>query len=172
MTPRERYRQVARLHIENLDQGFLATLGEGFLALMYEAINHAEGVILLTDEADGQVRGFVTGGSGMGPIYRRMLRRPVRLAVALAPALLSIAVDAAWRGTGVAERLYTQLVAEFRSRGVESFRIIVGDALAPAHRFYRRMGAQPIGEVEVHKGERSTVYVQRADRMVTGCSGT
>lgn len=191
MTPAERYRQVARLHVRCLDQGFLATLGERFLALMYEAIDRADGTALLVEEAAGDVQGFITGGTGMGPIYRRMLRSPVRLALALAPALLrpsklrrileilrysgdgtrpdgvpdaellSLAVAPEWRGQGVADRLYARLVEDFRSRGVDAFRITVGDALAPAHRFYQRMGATVAGDVEVHGGETSKIYVHR-----------
>src|SRR5690606_39713046 len=88
MTPRERYLQVARLHMRCLDQGFLATLGEGFLTLMYEAIDRADEATLLVAEQDGLVQGFITGGVGMGPIYRRMMRSPLRLGMALTPALL------------------------------------------------------------------------------------
>ncbi|MGY0561686.1 hypothetical protein ACW7G2_13315 [Luteimonas sp. A277] len=43
MNPREGYRQVARLHVRCLDQGFLATLGEEFMALMYESMDRADG---------------------------------------------------------------------------------------------------------------------------------
>ena len=43
----------------------------------------------------------------------------------------------------------------------DAFRIIVGDTLAPAHRFYQRMGATMAGEVQVHEGEGSKVYVHR-----------
>ena len=189
MAPRERYLQVARLHVRCLDQGFLATLGEGFLSLMYESMDCADGVTLITEEREGQVVGFITGGTGMGPIYKRMLRSPVRLGLALAPALLrpakvrrileimrysgdatlpdgvpdaellSLAVAPESRGTGVADTLYRKLVEDFQTRGVDAFRIIVGDALAPAHRFYRRMGATVAGEVQVHEGEHSKVYV-------------
>ena len=191
MTPRERYRQVAGLHKRCLDQGFLATLGEGFLALIYEAIDHTGEATLLVAEEDGQVQGFITGGVGMGPIYRRMMRSPVRLGLALAPAmlrpakvrrildivrysgdgglpeglpdaeLLSLAVAPEWRGKSVAEGLYQRLVEDFRKRGVDAFRITVGETLAPAHRFYQRMGASVAGEVEVHGGEKSKVYVHR-----------
>ncbi|MGY1457332.1 MULTISPECIES: GNAT family N-acetyltransferase [unclassified Luteimonas] len=191
MSPAERYRQVARLHVRCLDQGFLATLGEGFLALMYEAIDGADEATLLVEEDGGQVQGFVTGGTGMGAIYKRMLRSPVRLALAIAPALvrpskvrrileilrysgagvlpgglpeaelLSIAVAPEWRGKAVADRLYGRLVEDFRNRQVDAFRITVGEALAPAHRFYRRMGAEVAGQVEVHGGQPSKVYVHR-----------
>ena len=77
------------------------------------------------------------------------------------PELLSLAVASEWRGQGVADRLYERLLAEFRASGVDAFRIIVGEALAPAHRFYQRMGAVAAGEVQVHDGERSAVYVHR-----------
>jgi len=189
MTPKDRSLQVARLHVQCLDQGFLATLGEGFLSLMYEAMDRADGITLLTEERDGRVVGFVTGGSGMGPIYKCMLRSPVRLALAIAPAivrprklrriieilrysgsdtlppgvpqaeLLSLAVAPEWRGKAIADRLYQRLGEEFRARGVSAFRIVVGDSLAPAQRFYQRMGAVEIRQIEVHNGEVSKVYV-------------
>lgn len=191
LTPNDRYRQVAALHATNINRGFLATLGIPFLALMYEAIDQAGDSVLLTEELDGRVLGFVSGGKGMGPIYRRMLRHPLRLAWTLLPSmsqprrvrrifdilryggkqgssvelpqaeLLSIAVDPAARGTGVAERLYRRLQAHFAERGVAAFRITVGESLAPAHRYYQRMGAKAVDRIEVHAGEASVVYVQQ-----------
>jgi ribosomal protein S18 acetylase RimI-like enzyme len=188
------YREVAALHADNLQQGFLATLGIGFLAQMYRAIDDAPESILLHEIRNGRVAGFVTGARGMGAIYKRMLRHPFALGLALLPSLLrprrvlriveilrysrdtasnverpaeellSLAVDPAWRGTGVAESLYRRLEAEFRARGAASFCIVVGGALAPAHRFYRRMGAQAIAQIEVHRGEASTLYLQALDR--------
>ena len=190
------YRQVAALHADSIDQGFLATLGVPFLALMYRAIEETPGSVLLVEEQGGRVVGFVSGGSGMGPIYRRMLRRPVRLGLALLPSmfrlrrlkriieivrygsgtswpaglpdaeLLSIAVDPAWRGKGIAESLYSRLVTHFSTNEVPAFRIVVGATLLPAHRFYRRMGACVAGEVEVHAGESSLMYVQEASRRM------
>lgn len=190
-----RYRHVAALHAANIDQGFLATLGVPFLSLMYRAIDEAPDSVLLTEERGGRVVGFVSGGVGMGPIYRRLLRRPFSLARALLPSalhpsrvkrivdillygrqlspgaavlpdaeLLSIAVDGAARGGGVAEHLYRRLENHFRQRGFSAFRITVGDALTPAHRFYSRMGAIPVTHTQVHAGEGSVVYVQTVSR--------
>lgn len=185
-----RYRQVAALHAANIDQGFLSTLGQPFLALVYRAVDEAPAGVLIVEEREGRVLGFVAGSIGMGAIYRRLLRRPVPLALALAPSLLrparlrrifeilrygrgdsgatrwpapellSIAVAPEARGLGIADALYGRLVEAFASRGIAAFRIVVGDALAPAHRFYRRMGATPAGRIEVHEGEGSRVYVQ------------
>ena len=73
--------------------------------------------------------------------------------------LLSIAVSKEFRGKGRAEQLFKSLVSHFHDNGVEKFKIVVGDALAPAHRFYSRMGAYPVARAEVHKGSGSTIYV-------------
>jgi ribosomal protein S18 acetylase RimI-like enzyme len=185
------YRQVAGLHARYLDQGFLATLGPGFLAQLYRAIDEGDSSVLICERQDGRVLGFVSGAWGMGPIYRRMLRRPFALGLVLLPSLmhpvrlwrilevlrygrgghglsslpqaelLSIAVAADARGYGIADRLYSALAAHFRATGIDAFCITVGGALEPAHRFYRRMGAQPVGELEVHRGRVSTVYVHK-----------
>lgn len=190
MEKRALYRQVAQLHVDNINQGFLATLGVGFVSLMYQAIDEARDSVLLVEERDGKVIGFVSGGKGMGTIYKKMLLHPFRLALALLPSalspkrvlrileilrysqgrhpeaelpdgeLLSIAVDPRFRGQQVAETLYRRLEKYFRSLHIDAFKITVGEALVSAHRFYRRMGASPVTKVEVHDGETSTVYVQ------------
>lgn len=184
------YRQVAQLHVDNINQGFLATLGVGFVSLMYQAIDEAQDSLLLVEEREGRVVGFVSGGNGMRAIYKRMLRHPLRLGFALLPSalspkrvlrileilrysqgknvdadlpdaeLLSIAVDPGFRGQQLAEGLYRRLEAHFRRGHITAFKITVGEALVPAHRFYQRMSALPIAKVEVHEGEASTIYVQ------------
>lgn len=186
------YDQVAALHISCIGQGFLATLGVPFLALMYQAIDESDTAVLLTEQRDGRAIGFVSGCVGMKAIYQRMMRSPFRLARALLPSLihptrlakvldilrydgggtsskpdwppaelLSIAVVPEVRGSGVAEILYRNLASHFAAVGEPAFRIVVGNALEPAHRFYKRMGAIPVGRIEVHRGEGSVVYVQK-----------
>ncbi len=185
------YRRVAQLHIANINQGFLATLGIDFLALMYEAIDQCDSSVLLVSTVEGEVIGFVSGATGMGPIYRRMLRKWPSLLVALLPSLLSprrvwrilevlrysggtagstglpsaellsLVVDPAFRGNSHAENLYRALCEHFTLIGLPAFKIVVGAALTTAHRFYSRMGAQAAAEVAVHRGSMSTVYVHK-----------
>lgn len=182
------YKWVAKMHAESINQGFLPTLGERFLALLYEAIDADPNSALFVEQIDGKVVGFVTGGRGMGSIYREMLKRWPRLALALLPVLFqptklkrvfeivlfsrkqkpvpgwpkaelfSIAVADSVRGEGVAQRLYNQLVERFRQDGEAAFCIVVGQRLAPAHRFYKRMGAVPVAQISVHDGQASTLY--------------
>jgi len=194
------YRQVAELHIANINQGFLASLGVGFLSLMYEAIDTSPTSTLLVSESDGCVVGFVAGGTSMLSIYMRMLRNWPRLTLSLLPALLSprrvwriieiirhsgrgsnedalakaellsIAIDPAFRGAARADALYAQLADQFRLRGLTGFKIVVGSSLSGAHKFYQRMGAHPVGTVEVHGGERSIVYFQSISGKPSSCS--
>lgn len=187
------YRQVARLHMDGINQGFLPQLGLGFMTLLYDAIDHCPSSVLLTENDRGQVIGFVSGAASMKPIYRQLLRKPFRLFAVLLPSLvrlrrlkriyeilrysrqghndsdvalpafelLSIVVAPAARGTGCAERLYQGLAEYCERESLDGFKIVVGDALAPAHRFYQRMEATPAGRIEVHAGEGSVIYVHR-----------
>ena len=55
--------------------------------------------------------------------------------------------------------LFNGLVEEFEKRGVRRFKIVVGDELLGAKRFYEKMGCVAREEpIEVHKGETSRVY--------------
>lgn len=192
MHDRDVYEQVARLHAASIDQGFLSTLGQRFLALLYEAFDEAADATLVVEKRGEKVIGFVSGCMGMSSIYRRMLRHPLRLTAALAPSLwrpsrlrrileilrygqrsstgeevlpdaelTSIGVVSEWRGCGVAQDLYRKLAEAFSGAGLAAFRIVVGESLGRAHGFYRRMGAEPVADLELHPGQRSIVYVQR-----------
>jgi len=184
------YRQVAEMHATTINQGFLSELGPRFLTLLYEAIDQSPSSVLIVEEEAGHLRGFVSGGAGLGPVYRHLLKRMPALIGALWPVffspsklgrvvevllhtrkqvaeglpaaeLYSIAVSPEFRGSVVAERLYTALRKAFAERGITDFMIVVGDALTPAQAFYRKMGAEPKTSVQVHGGVRSIVFVDR-----------
>lgn len=184
------YRQVAELHAAAIDRGFISQLGPHFLTLLYEAIDRSPTSVLILETKEGRLCGFVSGGSGLGSIYRHLLRRLPALIAALWPVLFSprqlrqiaevilhtskqpaanlpkaelysIAVSPEFRGTGVAERLYRNLRSSFAESGVPEFKIIVGEMLAPAQAFYRKMGAEPKMTLQVHDGVGSTIFLDR-----------
>lgn len=184
------YRQVAHLHAVGINQGFLSTLGEPFLAMLYETIDEDPSCVLIVYEREGKIVGFVSGAESLRSVYRRLLKRLPKLVWTLLPVLfsfkkiiklielllhnrkdksiegaprpelLSIVVASDQRGSGIAEQLYRSLCKRFADQGKSNFCIVVGDALAPAHRFYKKMGAEPIGHIEVHSGQGSVVYRQ------------
>ena len=185
------YQKVAQLHCEQINQGFLATLGPSFLSLLYEAIDKDKSSVLLAKEVDGKVIGFVCGAVSLHPIYKRLLYRPFSLFIALTSCffsisklskifeiffigknnpilkglpqheLLTIVVDPAHQGQGHAEDLFASLCNYFNAANVKNFKIIVGLDLARAHAFYLKMGCTVAGEMQVHKGVHSLVYVKQ-----------
>tara|TARA_B110000003_G_C16553602_1_gene497604 strand:- start:394 stop:981 length:588 start_codon:yes stop_codon:yes gene_type:complete len=185
------YQKIAQLHCENINQGFLATLGPSFLSLLYEAIDKDKSSVLIAKEVNGNVVGFVSGASSLRPIYRQLLRRPFSLFLALTSCffslsklskileilfigknnpilnglphneLLTIVVDPLCQRQGHAENLFVSLCDYFKTIDVKNFKIVVGSDLARAHSFYLKMGCVEVGEVEVHKGKNSLVYVKQ-----------
>lgn len=81
---------------------------------------------------------------------------------ALGAELLSIAVDKAWRGMGVAEQLFHELMIIANTKIKEkAFKIVVGQNLIPAQKFYEKMGATKEGEVLIHGNSTSYIYVKK-----------
>ena len=185
------YQKVAQLHCEHIDQGFLATLGPSFLTLLYEAIDKDKSSVLIAKEVNGKVVGFVSGAVSLRPIYKQLLYRPFSLFIALISCflslskllkiievlrisknnpvlkglprheLLTIVVDPSCQGQGHAEDLFQSLCSYFEAVNVMNFKIVVGGNLARANAFYLKMGCVVAGEIEVHKGKHSLVYVKQ-----------
>lgn len=73
--------------------------------------------------------------------------------------LLSIAVEEDYQRKGVAQQLFKALAKEFYKNGIIEFKIVVGDSLLNAKKFYRKMGCIKVGEFELHRGETSEIYI-------------
>lgn len=184
------YRLVAELHCKNINKGFLSTLGTTFLALLYEAIDKDKSSVLITKEVNGEIIGFVSGTASLRPIFKQLLHRPFSLFISLLRCffslsklskiieiifigknnpilgelppyeLLTIAVNPPHQGQGHAEDLFESLCNYFKTINVKNFKIVVGRDLSRAHAFYLKMGCNVAGEVEVHKGNNSIVYIK------------
>ena len=185
--------QVAYLHKAYIRDGFLSSLGSGFLNCLYKSISDSKNSVLLVDLEDNIVRGFIAGTVDMNEVKKELKENclgilikvfckvvisPYRLSrfletyrysltsknfLNLEAELLSIVVHPNYRGGGVAKNLYISLVQFFKERNIHKFKIIVGRNLKRAQKFYEKMGAIRIGEFELHKGMKSLVYVQEVD---------
>ena len=74
--------------------------------------------------------------------------------------LLTIVVNPSNQGHGYAKDLFVSLCNHYKKRNVKNFKIVVRVDLLRAHAFYLKMGCDAAGEVEVHKGKSSTVYIK------------
>jgi ribosomal protein S18 acetylase RimI-like enzyme len=183
------FHEIAKLHQEAINQGFLSSLGLSFLSLLYESIDKCPSGILVVEKDQGKIIGFASGTLGTVSIYKILLKSWFRLSLCLVPQLLcfskiykileilllskkrkkdqvktellSIAVLPSYRGLGLAQKLYTSICNEFSKSDANSFSIVVGNELDRALNFYKKMGAERVHEIEVHRGSKSTVLHQK-----------
>jgi ribosomal protein S18 acetylase RimI-like enzyme len=193
----EDIRQVISIHRREIAQGFLSSLNDQALGLLYSHISDSEvgALIAAKDKATGRACGFVCGTSDMAMFYRDfLLKKSWRAAIYLAPQLLSpsrlwrilevllypakkqktkmpsaellvIAVDEQYQGSGVAASLFRELVEALRDQDVQDFKIVVGENLIRAQRFYEKQGAHKVTSTQVHKGQNSLVYIYKIDQI-------
>ncbi len=183
----QKYIDVANLHIDTIKTGFLPSLGVKFLSLLYRCIDEAEFSTLIVKYKNEKLIGFVSGTNGKFSLYKKMINYPIDLFLAIFPVifnfkkikkifnifnhmsgsqrkkypsaeLLTICVHKDFRRKGIADDLYTNLVDHFSSKSISKFVIIVGKSLK-ANMFYINQGAKVMGELEVHKGTTSNVYI-------------
>lgn len=189
MNKKKIYLDVAKLHKVSIKSGFLSTLGVRFLALMYRCIDEAEFSTLIVEYDNDEIKGFVSGTLGTESLYKKMLKHPLQLTMALSPIifsiskfkkvinilkhmsgsnrlkypkpeLLSICVGNKYQRQGVAAKLYKNLSLFFKSESIDQFVIIVGQSL-DANKFYIKQGGIISGVLEVHPGVKSNIYIQK-----------
>jgi len=186
----QEFLQVAQLHQQYIPLGFLSSLGTGFLARIYAFMAKDDAALLLVAVERGTVVGFVSGTVDVGSFYRRFIIKNILWGFVLLPKLvtgdrlkraletllyprknkvmnlpkaelLSIVVDRAYQGKGVAKSLYEHLEQFYRIKRIQEFKIIVGSTLTSAICFYQKVGATKLTEIEVHEGYQSWVMHQQ-----------
>jgi GNAT superfamily N-acetyltransferase len=76
------------------------------------------------------------------------------------PELLSIVIDENYRGKGVGGYLVKQLETKLKTAGYKKYRVVVGDRLKAARKFYGTLGFIEHETDEMHKGEISHILIK------------
>lgn len=180
---------VARMHRTGVREGFLSSLGEPVLRLLYRHLAESRHcAIFVAESPDGEPVGYICGSRDTAALYREFLRSRWRLAIrVVVPRLLSPArirraletwrypataeaglptaeiinfvVEPGWQGRGVADRLLARLMQWFAEQGETAVKAVSGEQLQRAHRFYEKSGARLHGRTSLHRGVGSRVYV-------------
>lgn len=172
---------MAKIHKQEIKKGFLSSLPLRFLEKIYSAV--IENDFCVTDKEGGKIIGFIAGTADIKKLYSEFAKRyffysififlPKILNVkkifedifyinkkdVLRSELLTIAVRKNFRGQGVAKEMLEVFILEMKKRGVKSFKVVVGEELKPAINFYEKSGFKLLGEAEVHRGEKSRIYI-------------
>jgi ribosomal protein S18 acetylase RimI-like enzyme len=179
---------AARLHHEQLAGSFLASLGPGFLRVLYRRLVLDTSSTVHVARAGDRVVGFVAGTDDTALFMRGFVRRDgPRAAVAGAagllrhpraawetlrygpasadveglPAaeLLALAVDPAARRQGLGLRLIQGLQDDACARRIPGLRVTVAADNTGAIAAYERAGFRRAARTEVHRGRSSEVLV-------------
>jgi L-amino acid N-acyltransferase YncA len=177
---------LARLHLEVLPTAFLPLLGERFLRRLFRAQVEAGDAVAVVAERNGQVIGYSTGVVSTSAFRRRfLLRHGIPAALAVVPRLLRPRIlrrlletttypektkelpEAEWMlvgvrpGTapGLGTELGKEVLAGLAALGVKEVKGFVACDNRAMNWMVRRMGFEQRGEISIHDGRPSNVYV-------------
>jgi ribosomal protein S18 acetylase RimI-like enzyme len=179
---------VARLHVMEIPDGFLSSLGPGVLQHVYRALPRTdEGFGFVVGPPD-DLLGFVTCATQLKRLYRGILgREGIAMAIRMLPRMfrprairhvfqtllypgkatcmgypdaeiLSVVTSPAARGRGIGRLLMDAALAEFARRGCVRVKVLVGANLEPANAYYRKCGFELAGAIEHHE-RAENIYV-------------
>ncbi|OGZ27127.1 MAG: hypothetical protein A2365_00455 [Candidatus Nealsonbacteria bacterium RIFOXYB1_FULL_40_15] len=176
--------RVSEIHLNQIKDGFLTELGPEFLRIFYSAISQK--AVLIVAEENGKIIGFVSGCLILKDFYRFFIKKHIfKLAVILLfklkkarkicetakyssskensglpeAELLSIAVLPEFQGKCVSKELLQSFVSELKKREVKAFKVMVGEKLERANRFYIKNGFIFHSKGLAHKDSPSNIYV-------------
>jgi glycosyltransferase involved in cell wall biosynthesis/ribosomal protein S18 acetylase RimI-like enzyme len=181
--------RMARLHALTHPEAFLPQLGERFLEVLYRAhVQEPVGVALVA-EVQGRMVGYSTGILSTRVFRRRFLRRyalPAGIAAIprlARPALLRrlldlgryphlvrdlpeaewtfIALDPDAHARGLGTALGREVLRALEARGAREVKTFVARDNEASNRMVRRLGFEARGEIAMHDGRPSNVYVVR-----------
>lgn len=184
---------IARLHAEAVTEGFLPTLGVGFLRLLHRRITRSAHSFAVVAERDGEPIGVVVASTDVRTLYREfLLRDGLRAGVAALPRLLRatrraletlryparhtelppaeilvVAVTEAARGEGVGRALVERALTELDARGVRGVRVVTSSSNEVSIALYRSFDFRPASTTEIHRGTESVVLVRSDPSTVT-----
>ncbi len=187
---------LAVLHKENINQGFLSSLGKPFLRSLYIYLIKKELVIISRD--GNIITGFVSYSYDSSGIIKRfifsrpqviftilfyLIRRPSLFRSVFetmkAPGksneqtksdeiipfgeLLSITVDPKYQKGGTGTVLLKALEAELKRSNIKAYKVVAGNKLEGANKFYQKNGFILAKTVNIHGDSLSSLYVKRLE---------
>jgi len=182
--------KISKLHKEGIPTGFLSKQSDDFLINLYKYLIKNEIVFVAKDEANDVIgfvsATLTTQGlykkflkSNFSVLLKFIFKNLFSIEFLkksfetfLAPKktqinelqndlseLLSIVVDKNTKSKGIGQALVDALDNELSSIGVKEYKVLVGTKL-PANKFYQKKGFKLYKEVELHKGEKSNIYIK------------
>lgn len=180
--------EVAKLHVQEIKWGFLSELGERFLYYFYLATIDSQKAFLIVAENNGSIVGFVSGCIDLKKFYKDFAKKYTFRVLPLLfkkffsinslkkifetrkytkqeeknlpkTELLSITVSSKFQGSGIAQKLLENFISEIKKRNIDQFKVIVGENLIRAIRFYEKSGFEFYSQSFIHQDMPSRIYI-------------
>lgn len=187
----EEAKEIANIHMDELATGFLSSLGLSFLSLFYKSIILSPFGFAIVAIDNDRVIGFISGTMDIKKFYKFFIKKyfvsffsilavklfkpsvfkgflellfyPEKIKSPDIPAseLLTIAVLSDYHGKGIAQNLLCEFANEMEKRGVNCFKVVVGESLKRAIKFYENAGFKFQEIISPHKDKPSRLYLYK-----------
>lgn len=180
--------EAAKLHAQEIKWGFLSELGERFLYYFYLTMINSPNAFLIIAEDNNLIVGFISGCTDLKRFYREFAKKYTLRILPLLfkkffsinslkkifetrkytkerkkdlpeAELISIAVSSQFQGKGLGRELLNKFFSEMKKRGAKLIKVIVGEKLSRAIRFYEKNGFKFHSKSFVHKDMPSRIYI-------------
>ena len=179
--------QIAKIHKQEINQGFLSQLGIKFLAKLYEAMILSQNSFVVVAKKNDEIIGFISGCTNIKEFYKDFLKKYTFWAIIILlpkflnietikkiietlkyskkeedlpkTELLVIAVEKEFHGQKIAIKMFEFFISKLKDRKIEKFRVVVGENLSRAIGFYEKIGFKFHSNVTIHKNNLSRIYI-------------
>jgi len=177
--------QIAKIHKTEISKGFLSSLSLAFLKRFFRGLIESPASFCVVAKESNEVIGFMAGVSDMNKFYAYFLWHyffqsffillpkafssfkkileslfyPTKESSLPKAELLTIAVAKEFQGKGVASMMLPIFVAEMEKRNVAVFKVVVGEELKNAIKFYEKNNFVFLRNTAIHGKNQSRVYI-------------
>lgn len=186
---------IASLHIQGINTGFISSLGIDFVTALYEAIAKSTSSFGFAVEDNDKVLGFVTFTTNLNKLYKSIIaKKGWRFALLLAgkmfslqrikkvfetlfypsrvkkmnlpsSELLSIAVSPEKHRAGLATQLVQKSLEHCQKIGLDKVKVLVAADNEPANKLYLKCGFKLVGQIDNH-GVTSNIYEAQTSKAL------
>ncbi|MSU54450.1 MAG: GNAT family N-acetyltransferase [Candidatus Staskawiczbacteria bacterium] len=176
---------IAQIHKAEIGKGFLSSLPTAFLTTFYRALTESQSSFCLVAKEGDKVIGFISGVSDMNAFYGYFLKHyffqsfvillpkvfssakkvletllyPKKESSLPKAELLTIAIANNFQCRGIGSLMLQPFIAEMKKREVKVFKVVVGQKLASAIKFYEKNTFTFLKNITIHGQDVSRVYL-------------
>ncbi|MBN2893865.1 MAG: GNAT family N-acetyltransferase [Bacteroidales bacterium] len=179
---------IALLHKKEIPTGFISSLNLKVVKKLYESIITNEIIFVLENEST--IVGFVSCAKNTGILYKKFIKKNLfavapyfvlkvfsfsfikkifetltapkktKLDNEEIPELLSIVIDSNQQAKGLGKLLLDELENKLVEDKIKKYKVVAGDNLISANKFYNKYGFTLSAQTELHKGAISNIYTK------------